>query len=60
MKALICWMVIMLQNIGFGILALVAELNGISWLAIIFVIMGFLTLSTPARQKAKNKIEEEE
>ena len=59
MKELICLMVIMLQNIGLGVLALVAELNGASWLAIIFVILEFLTLSTPVLKKIENKLEEE-
>ncbi len=60
MAKIICLMVIMFQNIGFGILALVAELNGASWLAIIFVILEFLTLSTPVLKKVENKLEGEE
>lgn len=60
MKKMIILMVIMFQNIGFGVLALVAELNGASWLAIIFVILEFLTLSTPVLKKIENKLEEEE
>lgn len=59
MKELICFMVIMFQNIGFGVLALIAELSGASWLAIIFVILEFLTLSTPVLKKIENKLEGE-
>lgn len=58
--AMLCWVIILGQNIGFGILALLAELNGISWLAIIFVIFGFLTLSTPVLKRIKDHLEEEE
>lgn len=57
MAKLIILMIIMFQNIGFGVLALAAELNGISWLAIIFVILEFLTLSTPVIKKVEDKLE---
>lgn len=60
MKELICHMVIMFQNIGLGVLALVAELNGASWLAIVFLIMGFLTLSIPVVKKIEYKLDGEE
>ena len=59
MKEMMYQIVIMFQNIGLGVLALVAELKGVHWLAIVFVIMGFLTLSAPVVQKIKNKLEEE-
>ena len=55
--ALICWVIILAQNLGFGVLALLAELNGISWLAIIFVIFGFLTLSTPVLKRIEDNLE---
>ena len=58
LKEAICHIIIMLQDIALGVLALVSELNGVSWLAIIFVIMGFLTLSAPVVQKIKDNLED--
>lgn len=58
--ALFCWVIILAQNLGFGVLALLAELNGIGWLAIIFVIFGFLTLSTPVLKRIEDNHEEKE
>lgn len=60
MKETICFMIIMFQHIGFGALALLAELNGVSWLAIIFVILEFLTLSTPTFKRVADKLKEKE
>lgn len=60
MEELIITMVIMFQNIGFGVLALVAELNGVSWLAIIFVILEFLTVSIPVLKNVESKLEDKD
>lgn len=60
MKETICFMIIMFQHIMFGVLALVAELTEVHWLAIIFVILEFLTLSAPTFKRLEDKLREKE
>lgn len=48
---IIIWLYVIIQPLGFGILAILAELNGADWLAIEFAILCFLTLSVPVKRK---------
>lgn len=41
------YLILVINTLGFAILALIAEICGFSWLAIVFVIMVFLTWSAP-------------
>lgn len=56
---IIIWLYVIIQPIGFGILAILAELNGADWLAIVFAILCFLTLSVPGLAEAIKRKEEE-
>lgn len=53
---IIIYLLLILQTLGFGILALIAELYEIKWLTLVFLIMMILSLSSPKIEYFTRKI----